>query len=367
MKRLLAFKSHYQKLKEFYNRYERWLMPVTLGVGFVGDYVTFVNIQVKTALIILYVYWAVAALTMTFVHAYDAGKVSEKYRTYRLFTPLLIQFTFGGLLSNSFIFYWFSGSVWVSWPFVLAFVVLMISNDALRHYFLRPLVQLVVFLFATFSIVSVTLPFVFNSLSPWLFIVSGTIAALMIFLFCWLLTIFSPYIKQKWQVLASSAAVILMAMYLLYFFNLIPPVPLAIREAGVYHSLQRSGFTYTLRGEPESFWQKLIPGQTIHLQDNHQIYVFTAIYAPKNLNTPIVHEWQYYDESKKEWVVKDTLKFNLTGGRQEGFRGYSWKMHNLDEGNWRVYIKTSRGQTLGRIKFKIVKTKTSVELREVVR
>jgi hypothetical protein len=367
MKRLFAFKSHYQKIKEFYNRYERWLMPVTLGVGFVVDYVTFVNIQVKTALIILYIYWFIAALTITFIHVYDARKISDKYKYLRLFAPLLIQFTFGGLLSNSFIFYWFSGSVWTSWPFILAFVGLMISNDALRHHFLRPIVQIIVYFFCTFSIISVTLPFAFNSLNPWLFVLASALSLIAIFLFTWLLTIFSPSIKQKWLALVISACSILGIMNFFYFANLIPPIPLAIREAGVYHSLQRSGFNYTLKGEQESFWQKLVPGQTIHLKPGERVYVFTSIYAPKNLSTPIVHEWQYYDEAKGKWVIKDTLAFNLSGGRQEGFRGYSWKMHNLEEGKWRVYIKTKRGQTLGRVRFNLVKTETSVELREIVR
>jgi len=341
-------------------------MPVTLAVGFVGDYVTFVNIQINTAIILLFVYWVIAALALTFIYAFDAGKIPEKYKYIRLFLPLLVQFTFGGLLSNSFIFYWFSGSIWVSWPFILAFVILMVSNDALREHFFKPPVQLSVFFFATFSIFSVTLPFVFNSLSPWLFILSGVCGLALFGLFAWFLNFVSHQIKPIRLKLIVSTLSILLVSYFFYFANLIPPVPLAIRETGLYHSVTRAGGKYVLKGEPQSFWQKLIPGQTLHLTSGEQAFVFTAIFAPKQLNTPIVHEWQHYDAGQGKWVIKDKLSFTLIGGRQEGFRGYSLKTV-LPEGKWRVYVKTARGQTLGRIKFNIEKVETPVELEEIVR
>jgi len=361
-----TIKSHFQRIKAWYLKYERWLMPVTLAVGFVADYVTFVNIQINTALVILFVYWVICALAITFVYTFDAGKMPEKYRFLRLFAPLLIQFTFGGLLSNSFIFYWFSGSIWVSWPFVLAFVILMVSNDALRRHFLKPTVQLSVFYFATFSIFSVTLPFVFNSLNPWLFVLSGGTATLLIALFILALKLIAKNETVQIKNIVIAISVILAITNFFYFTNLIPPVPLAMREMGIYHSVIRSGSKYILTGEPESFWQKLIPGQTVHLTSGERTYVFSSIFAPKHLNTSIVHEWQYYDEGQSKWIIKEKLSFNLFGGRREGFRGYSLKT-NLPLGNWRVFVKTPRGQTLGRIKFEVKRAETPMKLIEEVK
>ena len=365
MRHVFHFKSHYQKVKEFYARYERWLMPVALAVGFLADYITFVNIEINTALAILFIYWIICALAITFIYVFDAGKVPERHKYLRLLAPLLVQFTFGGLLSNSFIFYWFSGSVWVSWPFILVFVGLLISNDALRRHFLKPTVQLSVFFFATFSIFSVSLPFRFNSLDPRLFILAGGLALAFINLFIFLLIRLVGREKFNSRNLAISIGAIFFLINFFYFINLIPPVPLAIRETGLYHSVARSGGNYILKGEVQSFWQKLIPGQTVHLMPGERAYVFSSIFAPKELNTAIVHEWQYKDE-QKGWVVKDRLAFNLTGGRREGFRGYSLKTV-LPAGAWRVYVKTPRGQTLGRIRFNIQKITEPVELVEVVR
>ena len=135
MRQVFHFKSHYQKVKEFYARYERWLMPVALAVGFLADYITFVNIEINTALAILFYLLDYLRFGHYIYLRFDAGKVPERHKYLRLLAPLLVQFTFGGLLSNSFIFYWFSGGVWVSWPFILVFVGLLISNDALRRHF----------------------------------------------------------------------------------------------------------------------------------------------------------------------------------------------------------------------------------------
>ena len=363
---MFAFRSHYQKVKEFFRKYERWLLPATLVFGFLVDYITFVNIQITSAIIILFAHFFVCACAIAFIYAYDAGKVSQRFKYIRLFAPLLVQFNFGGLLSNSFIFYWFSGSIWVSWPFIIVFVALMVGNDTLRHHYVKPTVQLSVYFFATFTILSVSLPFIFNSLSSLWFVISGILALGFITSFTLLLIKIAGTAKINRQNLSISVAVILLITNLFYFANLIPPVPLAIRETGVYHSIERSGGQYILREERESFWEKLKPGKTIHLEVGGPAYVFSAIYAPKELNTTIVHEWQYYNEAAGAWVVKDRLSFNLIGGRREGFRGYSFKTALLP-GSWRVFIKTARGQTLSRVKFKVKRPTAASELVEVVR
>jgi hypothetical protein len=364
--RLHAIKNRFSELKAFLKRYERWLMPVTLFTGFVADYITFVSIQVNTALWLLFAYWILAGLIVLFTYAYDFGKVSLKFRYLRLFAPLITQFLFGGLLSNSFIFYWFSGSLYSSWPFILLFVFLMVGNEALRHWFFKPVVQLGVYFFGTISFASVALPFLFNSVEPKYF-VFGSLASLVafffyLFLLFWLL----PQTRRLVPSLFLSAILIAAVMNLFYFKNLIPPVPLALRESGIYHNLKRLGGSYVLSAEKENFFSKIWPGQTAHFSPGGRLYVFTAIFAPKNLNAPIFHHWQYYDQKKGEWVEKDVLSFTLTGGRKEGFRGYSYKTV-VAEGKWRVLVKTSRGQTLGVVKFAVLQAVGQVELNEIVK
>jgi hypothetical protein len=46
------------------------------------------------------------------------------------------------------------------------------------------------------------------------------------------------------------------------------------------------------------------------------------------------------------------ISFHITGGRQEGYRGYSFKT-NVPAGKWRVFVETPRGQVLGRYEFNV--------------
>src|SRR3989344_3120813 len=181
MKKFLA--SRYQQIKGIYGKYERLLMPAMLIVGFLVDYFTFTNIQITITFALLFFYWILTGLIIIFTHLYDAGKVPgiATLKYIRLFAPLVLQFTFGALLGSSLIFYWFSGAFSVSWPLMAIIVLLMIFNDTFRHYFIKPLVQISVYFFCTISLFSLALPFLFNSLNVWLFVVAS-LASLIIFL-----------------------------------------------------------------------------------------------------------------------------------------------------------------------------------------
>ena len=366
MRQIFAVKSHYQKIKTFYFHYERWLLPATLLAGFVVDYLTFKVVQINIVLTVLFVYLILVGVAMIFIHFYDEGRISHIFRYVRLFVPLLIEYTFGALLGGSLIFYWFSGSISVSWPFIIIIAILMISNDVFRRRFLEPIVQISVYFFITFSFLSLALPFLFNSLSPKLFLLAGGVSLVFIYLYVQFLAKIRDYIKLQKKSLLAMILTVFFVMNLLYFSNIIPPIPLSLREAHAYHSINRSGGSYVLRGEAEAFWDKFMPGQTLHLAQGERAYVYTSIFAPTALNTTILHHWQYYDEKKKDWVSRDKLSFDITGGRKEGFRGYSSKS-TLTPGNWRVYVETQRGQVLGRIKFTVKRVEKSVELIEVVR
>jgi len=155
-------------------------------------------------------------------------------------------------------------------------------------------------------------------------------------------------------------------MNLFYFFDIIPPIPLAIREAGVFHDVKHASGKYSLVAEKENFWQKVTPGQIVHLTAGERAYAYSAIFAPAKLHTTIVHIWKRYDEEKKEWMSVATLPFSIAGGQKEGYKGYSW-IHSPPSGKWRVYVETKRGQTLGRIEFSVERVQEKVELEELIR
>ncbi len=361
---LQSVKSHYQKVKSFYQRYERLFMPVTLIAGFLLDYLTFTSIQINTTLSLLSIYWIAVGIIILFIPLYDAQKISPKLRYLRLVSPLIIQFSFGSLLGGSLIFYWFSGTIFSGWPIFVILAGLIVANEIFKDHFERPMIQMGVYFFSTFSLLAITLPFLFNSLDSRLFVLSGLISAVIFFLYAKLYSYLASYPKKQTNHLYILFFIIFIIMNALYFTNLIPPVPLSLREAGIYHSIQRSGSSYILQGERESTWQRLIHGHTLHLKQGGSAYVYTSIFAPTDLNTVIIHDWQYYDPNQKKWISKDKLSFVVTGGRQNGFRGYSRKS-SLLPGSWRVFAETKRGQILGQVKFTVVRVSEEPELVQI--
>lgn len=340
-------------LKSIVKKYEKFFIPGLLLAGVVLDFLTFRTLQIQTTLTILTVYATLAALCILYTNIYD-GKTPAPTSTIlqylRLGAPLVVQFTFGALLSMSMIFYWYSGSISVSWPILITAIILMASNEVFRHFLMRPIPQLSLFAFIVFSLCIIAFPFLTNSLEPWTFLASGAVSLFVMLVMIAILIRKAPQIFAIRTRLTFAILTVIGVMNALYFSNIIPPIPLSIREAGVYHNVERLNGEYILTGEPESFFQSLLPGQTIHRKANERVYVYTSIFAPINLSTQIFHRWERYDEATKTWSTTDRLSFTITGGRDAGYRGYSYKSR-LSEGKWRVAIETSRGQTLGHVPF----------------
>jgi hypothetical protein len=155
---------------------------------------------------------------------------------------------------------------------------------------------------------------------------------------------------------------------ILYFLNIIPPIPLSLKSFGVYHSITRdSDGSFVGQEEVSGSWyEEVFSRKKITITDkNDSIYVFSAIFAPTKLNTNIVHNWQYFDELESKWVSASRAGFSIYGGRDAGYRGYSLKT-SLFAGKWRVDIETPRGQLIGRVKFNVVQDPNVPELKAVV-
>jgi len=103
----------------------------------------------------------------------------------------------------------------------------------------------------------------------------------------------------------------------------------------------------------------------MHIKKGEPVYVYSAVFAPTDLNTKIFHSWEYYDKVLDRWVKTDKIGFAIFGGRDGGYRGYSLKT-SLVEGRWRVRVATERDQTLGRIEFDVLFVGIPTELKEKI-
>jgi hypothetical protein len=66
---------------------------------------------------------------------------------------------------------------------------------------------------------------------------------------------------------------------------------------------------------------------------------------------PVRHVWSV--QTANGWKQTDQIAFQIFGGREGGYRGYTVK-HGVKPGEWRVEVQTFRGQTLGRIDFTVL-------------
>ncbi len=346
----------YDRAKAFYEKYEAAFMPTMLLLGTVFDAITFRTLSIETTFTLQAAYLVIAGACLVYSHVYDGREWAVKGKVLgylRVAVQPVIQFTFGALLSNALVFYWFSGAASVSWPVLGMLAALMASNELFRKFFLRPVVQVGVYAYIVFSFTTLLFPFLFNSLSVWTFLSAGAASLVAMFCFIALVAKMTPIVRNDRTKMSAASVTVFVAMTALYFANVIPPIPLSLRDAGAYYRVGTDGGEYVREGEDESWLDRLLPGQTLSLAESNRIYVYTAIFAPADLTTRIYHEWQYYDEADGAWDVRDRLSFGISGGRDEGFRGYSFKT-SLTAGKWRVSVETERGQVLGVVPFTLV-------------
>jgi hypothetical protein len=207
------------------------------------------------------------------------------------------------------------------------------------------------------------LPLLLNRLGAGVFLLSGLASLLGIGLIIHFLRLFNrASFRESRRPLLGAIAGIYLLINLFYFANVLPPIPLSLKEIGVYHSVSRVSSGYRVTQELESWWERLWPGRVVHVAGNAPLYVYAAVFAPTRLSTGVVHHWQYYNEPAGEWRSQSRVKLTISGGRDGGYRSYSQKSAPRP-GLWRGDIETPRGQIIGRIKFRVEKA-SSLSLEE---
>ncbi len=357
---LLSFK----KTKNFFTKHERYLSPLALFVGFVFDNFTLTRIDLWFDNLILFSYLTIAGVGIALIQLYKS-KVIHGFLVRKIapLLPLLIQFAFGGLFSGYFIFFSRSASFTASWFFILLLLSLLVGNEFFRKHYKGLVFQVSIFYFALFSFTIFYIPVIVGKMGALVFLLSGFVSLVIIGA---LLYGFARMIprrdKEKRKILALSISSIFLAINFLYFTNVIPPIPLSLKDSGVYHFVgQGVEGGYVVRSEAKKWYELEIGGKKIHYELGMPVYVYSSVFAPTDLNTNILHKWQYYDVSKKEWIISSKIRFPIIGGRDGGYRGYSFK-ESVFPGKWRVDVTTERGQVLGRIPFKIVFSEDTVAL-----
>ncbi len=277
------------------------------------------------------------------------GKILHWMRSHGLIFAL--RFCYGGLFSALVIFYFLSSSYLPGFLTVIALGTLLCLNEFLESQYHRFTLTWSLFGICAILFLNFALPHLFHSIHPAWFFVSTSLGAGLVFL----LKLFSPKAKGSlWPTLAMAAALIL-----LYVCNAIPPVPLVKKELVVCRSLEKADGVYTARIElpaPWFFWRR--SESVVRQLPGEKIFCFTSVFLPTGIECTLYHRWMYDDPRKKEWVEFSRIGFPIRGGRQDGFRGFTYK-RNLAPGRWLIRVETERGRVLGTIRFRADSTTDS--------
>ena len=368
----VIFKKHMRekwvKIKIFIDKHERVFLPLFLFLGFIVDSLTLTRVDRVFDNVLLLFYIILAATTIILSYSQEKLYYYKFYIKYKRWLPYLMQYAFGGLFSGLVIFYSMSASIFTSFPFLLILVTLMIGNEFFNKKWPKITFQILMFYIALLSYCILIVPIIFNTISVWTFLLGAVISLLLMIVYIGLFSSFIPKaFKPHKQRVTSIIVSVFIVFNVMYFANIIPPIPLSLKDGGIYHSIVRNDTgEYIVKTEDKpwySFFKSYNP--TFNKTAGETVYAFSSVYAPANFNNTIYHEWSYYNTQNKKWVATDKIPIRLTGGRDAGFRGYSFKS-SIDQGLWRVRIITESNQVVGRLNFDVRTVREMPELtREV--
>lgn len=338
--------------------YERYLSPLALVSGFIADTLIFAQRADLWQTNVLFAsYLVIAATGIAVVNMVETGRITNERIVSA--TPLIlvaVQFSFGNLFSGFLSLYSRNAALAINWIFVFVLAAFLVGNERFTRLYRRFPFQIGIFYAVLFSYLVFYLPILFKQIGVMMFLLSGAASLIIIAALLLLFLYLAPGIAYGDRVRAARAvAGIYLAINVMYFAGITPPLPLALMEAGVYHKIERTPEgAYTLTGERASWYEEYLRYETTFRSvGGEPVYVWSTVFAPTGLSTMIEHEWQRYDEVSGEWRTTDTLLFPINGGRDGGYRGYSYKS-DVSPGKWRVNVQTGYGQLIARIAFNVV-------------
>jgi len=359
------------KLKNWYERFERFNPVAFFFGGFTWDSLTLKRIDQILDNIILLTYLIVVGVLIALVSFVEKERIQKPLvLKYRKWYPLGLQFFLGGLFSAYVIFYFQSASLSPTSIFLGILILLLVANEFLEHRLTNIYLLIALYFLASFSFFIFFVPVVLKVMNLWTFIFGGMLSLLLVYGLIRVL--------YKKDVLDSRAVyirttVLLCSMFIImngfYALNWIPPIPLSLKSGGIYHHASRDAESgvFTLKFEkPE--WYELFKSSDgpFHYAEGDTVSCFTAVFAPTELTKKIVHHWQKYFPNREEWITTDRLDFRIIGYRDGGYRGITRKV-NVSEGKWRVNVETIGGLLLGRIEFEISQVTQPVALKTIYR
>lgn len=364
LKKIKSFFSG-KNIREKYERYEKYISPVALIAGFILDSLTLRRPDLLAENILIIVYFIIAACGICILNVRRENNLEEN--KLHFWSLMAVQFVFGGLFSTFLVFYIRSSSFSASWLFLLFLGGNFLATEFFKSKYRLLSIQVSVLFISLFSYAIIFIPTIFHKLNAWMFLLSGLTSLALIYLFMlFFFFVTKGKFEEKKKIFVRNILGIFAFINILYFTNVIPPVPLLLKDAGVYHSVSLTSGGYRVYYEKKNFFDYFRIWPVYHSRGEEGAYVYSAVFSPTDLNINIIHNWQYFDSAKTRWVSVSKVNLSLYGGRDDGYRLYSFNT-KIFPGLWRVDVETPGGQVIGRVKFKVKEAEGEIKILEDIK
>lgn len=292
-------------------------------------------------------------------HAAPASGISRAMHWLREEGPVFcLQFCFGSMFSALFILYFLSTSYLPGFLVAMGLLALLVANEFLEGQYHRFTLTWALFGTCAILFLNFAIPHVMGGIhAVWFFLSTAAGVGL---------TYIAKRLSPKARGSLWPTYAVALSLAGLYLLNAIPPVPLVKKNVSICRNLERIDGTYMAEIEAPPLWAPWRFSETrVRQREGEKIFCFTSVFAPKGLRLTLYHSWRYHDP-RKGWTEASRIGFPISGGRAEGFRGYTFK-RNLAPGKWEVRLETEAGRVLGVTRFRCeAATDTLMQVKKVI-
>ncbi|HRK54273.1 MAG TPA: DUF2914 domain-containing protein [Cyclobacteriaceae bacterium] len=354
--------------RNFIRRHEKYLPVLFFIGGFIFDSFTLGRIDRLYDIVVLCLHMASLTITVYLYNIiHDAKWENSFLKRYEEYFPLAIQFFFGGLTSAYVIYFSRSVSLSKTASFFVILVALLLANEFLKRRISNKYLQFSVYFFLNFTFFTFMIPVFIKQMNTLTFIISGVVSLLSTLVL--INIIYSVSATTRKEIHFSKMMGLVVFIYALinvfYFLKLIPPVPLALDSGIVAHNVRLENNNYLVSYETDEwyiFWRKHRLEYIRRPDEN--VYAFSTIFAPTDIQKSIFHRWKWRNNHTGDWEIVEDIGFDITGGRDGGYRGYTYKS-NVAPGTWKVEVITEEELVLGVIDFEVI-ISSSLQPKKIV-
>lgn len=351
----------FEKITFSYLKFRHAFSPILFTLGFLLDLKVVKQPDATNTIIFIsthFVLTTILILLNSIAANKDMDQSSKNWNpTVKVLLEIMLQFTFGALASSLFVLY-FKGSDYVaSLPILIILATFLFGNEFAQRHTGRFEVRFVSTVILAYIYLIYLVPLLRNQLGNISLLISTGASIIFALILIVLFRKVAPVLfAHSKTVLMYSMFGLFVGLPLLVYLDVLPPLPLILREGTVAHSvIKEHGTEYKLAVEDAPLYERLgIPflSPVYKVEKGGDLYFFTAVYAPSEIKTDIIHVWSEYDPDARDFIERSKINLKVSGGRELGFRTYSM-ISSVEPGLWRVTAKLGTGQILGHRDFRV--------------